>query len=334
MQQTANNKNRSSRNINSQNRRNKKNERFNWLLPAGIVLLVVFMVYNIANLDSKPSSDESSFEVGSGIEVTDNEPADIENYNIITKDFDDLSVGDLVLIGNQYKFTRDVTDELVGMMDYKSNNYSISDSTIIMKEDVAIALNNLLNHFYDKTGNSTINVTSGYRSYDLQKTLYENELLETDSEEAVHWVAKPGYSEHHSGYAVDINVIDGYNGVSLEYTGDGEFKELNDSAPDYGFVVRYQESKKDITGIYYEPWHFRYVGIPHSKIMQEMNFCFEEYIDFLKTYPIDGKHLKYTFKNKSYEIYYCKGYNVYVPKSGDYEISGNNVDGFIVTIIK
>ncbi|MET3292533.1 UNVERIFIED_CONTAM: LAS superfamily LD-carboxypeptidase LdcB [Brevibacillus sp. OAP136] len=61
-----------------------------------------------------------------------------------------------------------------------------------------------------------------------------------------------------------------------------EGKWLKENAWKYGFILRYPEEKVDITGIQYEPWHYRYVGLPHSAIIQERKFTLEEYLDYLR----------------------------------------------------
>ena len=88
----------------------------------------------------------------------------------------------------------------------------------------------------------------------------------------------------------------------------------------------------------YVPHHFRYVGLPHSLIMYENNYCLEEYLDYLKSYTID-QPLTYTTDDASYEIYYYAANSngeteVKIPKKDSYSISGNNTDGFIITVQK
>lgn len=61
-----------------------------------------------------------------------------------------------------------------------------------------------------------------------------------------------------------------------------EGKWIEKNAWKYGFILRYPSDKTDVTGIQYEPWHIRYVGLPHSTIMQKMNLALEEYLDYLK----------------------------------------------------
>jgi D-alanyl-D-alanine carboxypeptidase len=110
-----------------------------------------------------------------------------------------------------------------------------------------------------------------------------------------------------------------------------EGKWLKENSWKYGFILRYPEDKTAITGIKYEPWHFRYVGLPHSAIMQEKDMVLEEYWDFLK----EQKTFTTTVDHQTYEISYypvSQNITIQVPANGRYEISGNNLDGVIVTV--
>ena len=98
-----------------------------------------------------------------------------------------------------------------------------------------------------------------------------------------------------------------------------------------GWVVRYKKAKEPLTGIGDEPWHFRYVGVPHAAVMTEKGLCLEEYTDYLKEFPFDGQHLAVDWGGERYEIWYCPGTSAYLPDSGEYTVSGNNVDGVVVT---
>ena len=106
----------------------------------------------------------------------------------------------------------------------------------------------------------------------------------------------------------------------------------------YGFVERYPEGKEGITGIAAEPWHFRYVGIPHAAIMERHGFCLEEYIDYLSLFPADGRHLEIEIQNKSFEIFYQKlgpaepSVTLSLPSSLPFQVSGTNTGGFAVTL--
>ena len=88
---------------------------------------------------------------------------------------------------------------------------------------------------------------------------------------AEEWVAVPGTSEHQIGIAVDINAD------KTKSTNDEVYAWLAENAHNYGFILRYPQGKEDITGASYEPWHFRYVGQEHAKIIFGNHICLEEY---------------------------------------------------------
>ena len=126
-------------------------------------------------------------------------------------------------------------------------------------------------------------VTSGYRSTELQQMLYDNEIAsytaqgygyEEAEQLAKGWVAFPGTSEHHTGLAVDISAAE-YSGQSSEEM----YPWFMENCYKYGFILRYPEDKTDITGINYEPWHYRYVGKKVAKEIHEQGICFEEYLE-------------------------------------------------------
>lgn len=90
--------------------------------------------------------------------------------------------------------------------------------------------------------------------------------------------ARPGYSEHETGMALDLCTV-GYGGASFLKTEAGRL--VNDTCGAYGFIIRYPYEKSSITGFSYEPWHVRYVGAPHAQIIMESGITLEEYLAFL-----------------------------------------------------
>ncbi len=102
-----------------------------------------------------------------------------------------------------------------------------------------------------------------------------------------------GYSEHNSGLSLDV----GSSLTKMERAPEGKWIEEN--AWKYGFILRYPEDKTELTGIQYEPWHIRYVGLPHSAIMKEKNFVLEEYMDYLK----EEKTISVSVNGEKYEIF-------------------------------
>lgn len=104
--------------------------------------------------------------------------------------------------------------------------------------------------------NEGLNIYSStaYRSYSFQSVLYENYVKRDGKEEADKFSARPGYSEHHSGLAIDLNT------VNDEFSDTKEAKWLSDNCYKYGFILRYPKGKENETGYKYESWHIRYVG--------------------------------------------------------------------------
>ena len=129
-----------------------------------------------------------------------------------------------------------------------------------------------------------IELDSVYRSVKAQQELWDNWSKDPEKgpEYVKKYVAVPGYSEHHTGLAVDICLkIDG----KLVYDNDEMKKEkeifskIHSKLADYGFILRYLDGKDDITGYAYEPWHLRYIGsVEIAKEIMSKNITFEEYL--------------------------------------------------------
>ncbi len=118
-----------------------------------------------------------------------------------------------------------------------------------------------------------IYIGSGYRSYQYQIKAY-NSLVEAYGHEYADRIsAKPGHSEHQTGYTVDCNTI---NEAFIE-TPEGQW--LDKHCHEFGFIIRYPEGKEDITGYAYECWHIRYVGVDVATEIYEQGLTLEEYLD-------------------------------------------------------
>ncbi len=127
--------------------------------------------------------------------------------------------------------------------------------------------------------NYKIIAASTYRSYNYQKNLYNNYVNQDGTLKADTYSARPGYSEHQTGYAVDVS-----NGTSYVTFGNTkEFTWMKENAYKYGFILRYTKENEFITGYMDEPWHYRYVGKEIAKYIQEHPMTYEEYyIRFLE----------------------------------------------------
>ena len=127
-------------------------------------------------------------------------------------------------------------------------------------------------------------ISTGYRSIERQETLFNRRVGKAteegmSKEEAFNLALKemslPGYSEHHTGLAVDFNAAD------LEFSETLEYAWLIKNAANYGFILRYPREKEHITGRPFEPAHFRYVGEEYAKTIVERGASLEEYVSEL-----------------------------------------------------
>lgn len=122
--------------------------------------------------------------------------------------------------------------------------------------------------------NYTINAMSSYRDYAYQNTLYNNYAKKDGYDNADTYSARPGYSEHQTGLAVDIDNKKEYF-TNFEKT--KEYEWMQNNAYKYGFILRFPKDKVLETGYEYESWHYRYVGKEIAKYIHDNNMCYEEY---------------------------------------------------------
>ena len=261
-------------------------------------------------------------------------------YESLAVDTKDKFRGDLILVNKEHQYFGG-DEDLVSITDMNYENeidcFSAVDSTYTILRNVYEPMTKMVQDFYDKYHNDTLIIYGSYRSSEFQQELYDADVSAHGGEESSR-VAKAGFSEHETGLAFDFSETE-----NNDYQGTGDFEWINANCYKYGFIVRYTSSKEKITGFQNEPWHFRYVGIPHAFYMDMHDLCLEEYIDLIREHPYErlNDHLEFTDDNgKEYEVYFVKSDDgnekttVPVPAGVRYDISGNNVDGFIVTVYK
>ncbi len=191
---------------------------------------------------------------------------------------------------------------------------------------------------------------SGYRTKKEQKEIFENSLMENGREFTETYVAFPDHSEHQTGLAMDLaENRPEIDFIRPEFPRYGICQRFRERASAYGFVERYKTEKQKITGIGSEPWHFRYVGTPHAEIMEKTGLALEEYIQWLKQFdltvhPLTWKQYRIGYVRARGAVTEWKGLTA-LQKTGEHSlsgigaeaelqtvISGNNADGFIITI--
>jgi LAS superfamily LD-carboxypeptidase LdcB len=152
-------------------------------------------------------------------------------------------------------------DYPIPQLAFLAGKTAVSDSDIMVAAEIEQPLVAMLADAQAFTAEN-ICVNSGYRSREEQAMLYEEASDKS-------YVQPPGSSEHETGLAVDLLIPD-----------DASQQWLTDNAWRYGFILRYPVEKESITGISYEPWHFRYVGLDIAAVCYQQNLCLEEYVDY------------------------------------------------------
>ncbi|WP_339312067.1 M15 family metallopeptidase [Paenibacillus sp. FSL k6-2145] len=234
---------------------------------------------------------------------------------------DQVHKGNLLLVDKQYPVHPEgVKSDIVYVAheDDLLRGYGILDQKIMLSRQVAQEFQRMVEAAGEE-GVRYFLVSSGYRDFTKQDELYR--------EKGSDYALPAGHSEHNLGLSLDIGSSLG----AMNEAPEGAWLEKN--AWKYGFILRYPKDKVRITGIQYEPWHFRYVGLPHSAVMYKNNLVLEEYLDMLK----EKENITVEVEGKEYHIRYyraARDTTVYIPEQGQTEISGDNKDGVIVTVKK
>ena len=287
-------------------------------------------IVSIGTPSNNNGSDNSSLD--SSVVSENEEAIDHDKYQLLEMTSESLSVGELALVNSEHPYTFPDISENIGTI-YKlsgeKDTYKLSTVALEIHSGAVKNLNVMLDDFAAASGKKDITITSALRTKEQQRTLFNADTPGSSD------AADVGCCEHHTGYAVDFTIVTAERKI-VTFDGTGAYNWIPQNAHKYGFIMRYPESKTNATGIDYEPWHYRFVGIVHASVMQENNYCLEDYLDYVKQFTFRGKHLKKTVDVYSYEIYYVPitegKASVPVPKDKYYTLSGNNIDGFIVTV--
>ncbi len=300
-----------------------------------------------------PSSDSSDIG-GSGDE---NNPTQGVGFSTVTMGANDYKYGKLILISPAYKYDQktDATlkSELVGVYDYNNGTYLVAqvNEHILLRMDTVTALNNMFSAFKSETGLSGYCMRDNYcycTTEDQQKWFDAEQVKHGAG--AVSYEFKGGESEHEAGRTFDLKIDfdgDGPKGavyISKAIEDEPKYSWIYDNAYKYGIIDRYPSDKKTVTNVDMKEAqtlhcdHFRYVGVAAATAMHDNGWCLEEFLINIKDYTYNGKHLKAEgIDGTKYEMYYYPAIlgsqtEVKVPEGQKYEISGNNMDGYIITV--
>lgn len=279
----------------------------------GIVIILLLLSFGAAQHETKVINEELLEKAYQVQEV-------IPQKNKITLKVttDQIYTGNLLLVNKDHPVPQGAAEsKAVNLFQHKElvQGFSLLDKTIQLSPSMVKKFSTMI-EAAEKKGVSQFLISSGYRDNKRQNELYE--------EMGAEYAMPAGHSEHNLGLSIDI----GSTQEKMNKAPEGKW--LSKNAWKYGFILRYPKDKTDITGTIYEPWHFRYVGLPHSAIMKKKNFVLEEYLDFLK----EQKTFMTTIENQTYKIFYYQvssNTTIHVPENGRYEISGDNMEGVIIT---
>ncbi len=315
--------------------------RYDRIIYCAIILVVMVLLLTscISSCGKKKDDTSSSGDTledqlvtepgGTGESLPVVTEAGVAGYSTISKDSDDIHIGDLILANKEHPcdYDQDAIEEgtskeinfvtIKSILDTKQSpkHYTASDWEVGLDRTAALAMDAWFEGFYDETGITDIRMIGGYRP---ESDDYDNRTGRT--------LTMGIYPE---------------GGSSNFYSPEGDYAWLDEHAAEYGFILRYPEGKEkyfddDITSR--RSSTYRYVGIAAATYIRENDLCLEEFLDQIKSYSIDSM-LQVTSGSAQYGIYYIPASNSggdtsFSVPSGDtsYTISGNNVDGFIITV--
>lgn len=196
-------------------------------------------------------------------------------YNMATHQIGEVSVPDslYVLTNKLNHLPENYTPETLRVPDIR---FSIKDydEKKNQREEPALGLEAM---FADAEAEfHYLYAVSGYRSYNRQQTIYNYNVDTRGVEQTDKVSARPGHSEHQTGLAMDISCEAVGFGLEYEFGATEEGKWIASNAHNYGFIIRYPETKVDITGYNYEPWHLRYVGKDLASFIYDYQLTLEE----------------------------------------------------------
>ena len=234
-----------------------------------------------------------------------------------------LHSGSLILVSKDNEYIFADNPEMVSFP-ATGRIYGLKNSSLKINATALSAFNEMMKDAYANIKDANIVVMTAYRSAEDQTALANG--------------TPAGYSDFHTGMSLELK--DGDTWATINATAlEGKYDWLYENAHKYGFVVRYPNDKKAVTGIEIDMEEtFRYVGVAHATYMKANNLCLEEYLELIRTtYSYENPLAIKGADGKSYQVYYAgenESSTVMVPTRYSYEISGDNMNGYIVTVNK
>ncbi len=298
-----------------------------------LLSLLIFGVCAIADViaSNMPPADTGSGTPNGNQNPTSPSVAVLYNEQV-TRTVSDTYYGELVLVNKDHKYQfpanlllTDIEEErskINGSNFYQINTDILQSTNRPRVEEMEAkafeAFEAMMQKHYEiSDGDTSVRIRDAYRTLLAQESFSQ----------------EPGYSDHHTGYCVALDYANTKQPLESSHW-------ILKNCYKYGFIVRYPDTKSEITGIDkgYE-YCLRYVGVAHATYITNSGLCMEEYIELLRNNYSADNHLKITgADNNSYEVYYVPASStgelttITVPSNYEYTISGDNNGGFIVTV--
>ncbi len=247
-----------------------------WILIL-ILIILEFFVWTYPYEDGTRPLSWSPWEGKAEVPFEPGEPEPQqpeEEAPVIEEPIEPEDAGLMILVNKENSLSREyVPADLAPILYYAADR---SPESRYMRKEAADQFNRMAEGA--AADGLEIVMTTAYRSYGFQSTLYNNYVNAHGQQEADRFSARPGFSEHQTGLAVDVSAPSVGYALTQDFEGTPEWNWLMDHAREYGFILRYPRGKTEITGYMYEPWHFRYVGVDAAKEIEESAITLEEYL--------------------------------------------------------
>lgn len=229
-----------------------------------IALLVMFLTATGCSIQPQPEQRTYELQPSPLYTPTPVEPTRPSASDIVIRSR--LRADKPLLINHENPLPEDYTPiELVNLYE-QPRHFSLATSDILLEKHVYQAAERMFKQA-EQDGVDGFILTSGYRTREKQQSIYE--------EATAGFAALPGASEHESGLAFDVTAYGSEGGFETT----PQFDWLQRHCWDYGFILRYPEDGESITGIAYEPWHYRYVGDAEALAIRDSGLTLEEYME-------------------------------------------------------
>lgn len=249
-------------------------------------------------------------EAGSGFGGSEDLP---DGYMTIPQDEAAIHTGMLVQLDSTHPYSGNPGEFVT--FEKKNESYRMKRMDLPVRADVVSAMNSMASAYQSEIGAVNLMVYSTTAPYEKAGSLYPTPL-----------------PDQSTGYCVDLCLLNADETISRMETPNAW---LSENAWKYGFVFSYTEADAGVSGVTAAPHHLRYIGRVHAGILQSQNLTLSGYYEYLKAHSMEVP-LYYTVGETIYTVYYVPSEGgtteVPIPKKAKYEISGNNTDGYIVTI--